>query len=393
MAAKQFTGAEWEAINAKLEADPKRYGLPQREYGSVLLGSFNIRKMGSSRNRSPDTWEFLAKICRSFDLIAVQEVMDDLSGLRRVMSLLGPDYDLVVSDQTGVFPGEGGVGERLGFIYRWNVVERMEVATDITYDRSKVINSIATDYEAFTGVMDKYAPRYVKHVAKILANQRSTKPKLHLPVFLSFIRQPFCVSFRIAGHPDTQPYEIMVVNAHLYFGDYISDRRQEFNALTEWILMRLKTKTKAYYPNFILMGDLNLDFDNPRTDRNRIETQIKKFNSGLNGPNVNFPFLDPHPTKNAVFRTNARLSETFDQIGFFSHDDRLPTHADHAMMGSSPQGPDYGVFEFGNLFSEAILGRPYSDLAKDEAADFVARFEHKVSDHMPLWVRLPLPVK
>jgi endonuclease/exonuclease/phosphatase family metal-dependent hydrolase len=64
----------------------------------------------------------------------------------------------------------------------------------------------------------------------------------------------------------------MSVNAHLYFGNYISDRRQEFNALTEWILTRLKTKTKAYYPNFILMGDLNLDFDNPRTDRDRIET-------------------------------------------------------------------------------------------------------------------------
>ena len=38
----------------------------------------------------------------------------------------------------------------------------------------------------------------------------------------------------------------------------------------------MKTETKAYYPNFTLMGDLNLDFDNPRTDWNRIETQIKK---------------------------------------------------------------------------------------------------------------------
>ena len=206
-------------------------------------------------------------------------------------------------------------------------------------------------------------------------------------------REPFCVSFRIAGHPETKPYEIITVNAHLYFGDYITDRRQEFNALTEWILTRLKTETKTYYPNFTVMGDLNLDFDNPRTDRNRIETQIKKFNSGLNGPNVNFPFLHPHPTKDTVFRTNARVSETFDQIGLFSHDDRLQTHADHAKMGSAAQGPDYGVFEFGNLFSEAILGRPYDDLTKDEAADFVARFEHKVSDHMPLWIRLPLPVK
>ena len=102
----------------------------------------------------------------------------------------------------------------------------------------------------------------------------------------------------------------------------------------------MKTETKAYYPNFTLMGDLNLDFDNPRTDWNWIELQIKKFNNGLNGPNVNFPLLHPRPTKDTVFRTNAWVSETFDQIGLLSHDDRLPTHADHAKMGSAAQCPD-----------------------------------------------------
>lgn len=386
--ATQFTSAEWGLIRAKLQADPKKYGLPQREYGSVLLGSFNIRKMGSSRNRSAETWEFLADICRSFDLVAVQEIMDDLSGLQRLMSLLGPEFSLVVSDQTGVFPGESGVGERLGFIYRWNVVERMEVASDVTYDRSKVIDSIATDYETFTNDMAPYAQRLADYEAGL----RKTKPKLNLHVFLSFIRQPFCVAFRIAGHPGTQPYEFMAVNAHLYFGNYINDRRQEFNALTEWILRRVKANTRAYYPNFILMGDLNLDYDNPNTDRTRIEDQIKAFNSELDGANVNFPFLDVHPGHQGVFRTNARLTQTFDQIGLFSRDSRLPTHTDNATMGSKAQGPDYGVFEFGNLFSEAILGRPYSELSSTEASDFVARFQHKVSDHMPLWVRLPLPV-
>ncbi len=386
--AKQFTATEWDAIRAKLRADPKRYGLPQREYGSVLLGSFNIRKMGKTRNRSVDTWEFLAETCRSFDLVAVQEILDDLSGLQRLMSLLGPEFSLVVSDMTGVFPGERGVGERLGFIYRWNVVERMEVASDVTYDRSKVIDSIAGAYQEFTEDMGPYAQSLQDYEAGI----RKTKPKLKLRTFLSFIRQPFCVAFRIAGHPGTQPYEFMAVNAHLYFGNYISDRRREFNALTEWIMSRLKANTRAYYPNFILLGDLNLDYDNPVTDRARIEQQIKSFNNELDGANVNFPFLDIHPNRDDIFRTNARLTETFDQIGLFNRDPRLPTYTDNATMGAQPQGPDYGVFEFGNLFSEALLGRPYSELSRTEASDFVARFEHKVSDHMPLWLRLPLPV-
>ena len=143
MAAKQFTTAEWRTIRETLDSDRGKYGLPERVYGSVLLGSFNIRKLGSTRSRSPATWEFLAEVCRSFDLLAVQEVMDDLGGLRRLMSLLGPEFDLIVSDVTGKFPGESGLGERLGFIYRWSAVKRTEVATDVTYDRTKMLNTVA----------------------------------------------------------------------------------------------------------------------------------------------------------------------------------------------------------------------------------------------------------
>lgn len=387
--ARGFTAAEWKKIRARLEKDPERYGLPQREYGSILIGSFNIRKLGSSRSRSNDTWEFLADVCRSFDLLAVQEIMDDLSGLQRLMSLLGPEFSLVVSDQTGVFPGEPGVGERLGFIYRWNTVDRMEVASDVTYDRSKVIESIASDYDTFIESMEPYA----RQLARYHAGRRKSKPRLNLKVFLSFIRQPFCVAFRIPGHPGTEPYEFMAVNAHLYFGNYISDRRQEFNALTDWIMSRLKSNSRAYYPNFILLGDLNLDYDNPALDRKRIEDRIKSFNGELEGANVNFPFLDVHPNREDVFRTNARLTETFDQIGLFNRDPRLPTYMDNASMGADPKGPDYGVFEFGNLFSEALMRRSYHRLSARRKASLVSRFEHKVSDHLPLWVRLPLPTR
>ena len=44
--AKQFTSVEWRLIRSRLEADPERYGLPQREYGSVLWGRSTVRKLG-----------------------------------------------------------------------------------------------------------------------------------------------------------------------------------------------------------------------------------------------------------------------------------------------------------------------------------------------------------
>ena len=66
----------------------------------------------------------------------------------------------------------------------------------------------------------------------------------------------------------------------------------------------------------------------------------------------------------------------------------LPTRVyGSAVLG----GPDFGVFDFVNLFSEALHGKPFAKLAKADREAFVKRFEHSVSDHMPLWFRIPLP--
>ena len=73
------------------------------------------------------------------------------------------------------------------------------MASDVTYDRTKVIDSIASDYETFRKVMTPYA----RGLASYRAGRRKRKPRLNLPVFLNFIRQPFCVAFRIARHPGT----------------------------------------------------------------------------------------------------------------------------------------------------------------------------------------------
>jgi hypothetical protein len=268
------------------------------------------------------------------------------------------------------------------------VVERTEVATDVTYDRTKVLNTIAGNYDAFSEAMGPYATRY----AAYMAGTSRSKPKLRMPMFLTFIRQPFCVSFRIAGNPGTKPYEFMAVNAHLYYGDYISDRRQEFDALMDWITERVVLDHRAYYPNFLLLGDLNLDYDNPNTERARIEPHLKTLNNRSGDEvNVYFPFLDSHPDRTGPFRTNARMSETFDQIGLFSRDSRLPTFEDNSIMGQDARGPDYGVFNFVELFSQALLNAPFESLTGDTREDFLRRFQHKVSDHMPLWMRLPMP--
>lgn len=397
--AEDFTPAEWKKIMDTLHQDPARYGLPARVYGSVVLASFNIRKLGQVDKRSDETWRFLAYVCSHFDLLAVQEVQDDLSGVRRILQELGPDFGVIGSDITGAFPGDPGLSERLGFLFRWAVVQRAPIASDISYDRSKLLEILARHKDDITAAITPYAAYLAELEQWEQAGQsdpRPRKPKVQLPVFLTFIRQPYCVAFRLVGHHGTDPYEIMAVNAHLYYGDFLEDRRQEFDALIEWIMGRVQQTGRPYYQNFILLGDLNLDFDDPNLDRPQIERHIKTFNDQIGqAANVNFPFLDVHPAQTHHFRSNARMSETFDQIGLFSRDRRLPTFLDNPTMGQQPRGPDYGMFNFVDLFSQALHDRPFAqlkvDLSSDELQAFFSRFEHNVSDHMPIWLRLSLP--
>ena len=85
------------------------------------------------------------------------------------------------------------------------------------------------------------------------------------------------------------------------------------------------------------------------------------------------------------------MTETYDQIAFFSHDDRLPDPSENAAAGLTKDGFDYGVFNFVELFSKAVNGKSIGSLSKADQSSFIDRFQHKVSDHMPLWLRLPLP--
>ena len=127
-------------------------------------------------------------------------------------------------------------------------------------------------------------------------------------------------------------------------------------------------------------------------DRARVDEQIKNVTASLtdSGSHINFPFLDIHKSCDEVCRTNARLNQTYDHIGLFAHDPRLPSYDRNEQMPQAPEGPDYGVFDFMTLFSEAIYDKTWTELTDTERKALWKKTEHSVSDHMPLWLRLPL---
>ena len=145
------------------------------------------------------------------------------------------------------------------------------------------------------------------------------------------------------------------------------------------------------------MGDCNLDFQDPEKQRPIIESFLKTRNQveGLEtsraAAKLNFPFLDVHPKQEEVFRTAARLKDTYDQIALLFRDSRLPDYSQNETAGQEPDAYDYGVFNFVELFANTLHGVSFNSMSKKDKQDFVRRFEHDLTDHLPVWIRLPMP--
>ena len=97
---------------------------------TMLLGTWNIRELDSSKygERTDEAYLYLAEIVSRFDVVAVQEVRNDLGGLRRLNAALGPHWRWIVTDVTA---GRSGNGERMSFLYDTRTVEFTGLASEL----------------------------------------------------------------------------------------------------------------------------------------------------------------------------------------------------------------------------------------------------------------------
>jgi len=94
-----------------------RAELPEKNLEqTVIIATWNIREFDSPMygERGAESLLYLAEIISSFDLVAVQEVRQDLRALRHLMRLLGFRWRYVLTDVT---EGAAGNGERMAFLY------------------------------------------------------------------------------------------------------------------------------------------------------------------------------------------------------------------------------------------------------------------------------------
>ena len=396
---QHFTPAEWQKINAEFNTSAANYGLPTRRSDSVIIGSFNIRKLGDINKRTDESWQLFKNTLERFDLIAIQEVMDNSEGLYHLKELLGEHYKIAISDSTGAAPGRRGNGELLAFLYNSRRIEQTEVASDLSFDRSYIHNRLFSNRKAINKSLDEYEEEIKKWEAKVIANKalgkrRPDKTNTVNPC-VSFIYTP--APLRVIPHHRRgrhRALNFIAVNAHLLYGKSKSERELEFKALIEWLTLRSKKIRTSRHPNLILLGDCNLDFGPSDVMREDIDTLLKSLNKtylkSKKAADANFPLLSEHP-KHGYLKTSLRQKATYDQIGIFSTDKRLPKPDDNKTAGSTAGSFDYGVFDLGNLISHALHSKAIDKITTKERKTIYKKAEFDITDHLPIWYRQPLP--
>lgn len=204
-------------------------GLPQKVMDeNLIIGTWNLRGFSKiypqweenpgSPKRNLRALVYISEIIRLFDVIAIQEVKRDTSGIRALMeNFLGPDWGLIISDVTA---GDGGNAERLGFIYDKRRVQPSGLAGEI-----------------------------------VLAPIQDGNP------VTQFFRTPYIVGFKSS----TENFALL--SAHIKYGSNVVDRIPELESLANYIATEIRERANAdgEERNLIVLGDFNIDTrgDNP----------------------------------------------------------------------------------------------------------------------------------
>ncbi len=190
-------------------------GVPARNLSStVLIATWNIREFDSAKfgDRTNESFYYIAEILDHFDLIAVQEVREDLRALKKVQRILGSWWKYLVTDIT---IGHAGNGERLAFLYDSRKIAFNGLAGEIVLPEAKVGN------------------------------------------VLQFARTPFVCGFK-AGWST-----FSLCTVHIYYGTAKPNdprRIKEIDALAKLLAKRGKADPRKISEpeNLILLGDFNI---------------------------------------------------------------------------------------------------------------------------------------
>ena len=297
---------------------------------NLLIATWNIREFDSHAygERMQEAIYYIAEIIDHFDLVAVQEVNENLYGLNRVMKVLGNAWEVIYSDTT---EGNSGNDERLAFIYDTRKLSFTGLAGELVIPPRKVTEEGAETW---------YEP------AEQLA------------------RTPFVIGLRAAW------FKFMISTVHIIYGRGVNDdsrRVKEIALLSDFLATRADSRY-AHSQNLILLGDFNIF----KPSNDTFQEIVRNFYipPGIQG-----------------LPTNVRQNRFYDQIAFRGE---VPTaeieggvfnYFNHVYRIEDE-------LEYANRMPATYHNKSE---AEDKTRYFKTYWRtHQMSDHLPMWVELKI---
>lgn len=188
--------------------------IPARADGELLLATWNIANLGV-QDRLDSDYRLIAEIMSWFDLIAVQELNDNLRGILAIHEQLPARYRLLFSDASGNL-------ERQAFLYDQTKVTQLEEVGRLSIPPSQ------------------------------LAQIKLPGSTVHFP---GFDRGPYLATFEAGS------LRFLLTSVHLFYGSEqpadLQRRTLETFAVAWWAHRRHADKN-SYVPNIVPLGDFNL---------------------------------------------------------------------------------------------------------------------------------------
>lgn len=312
----------------KLKGSFEKKNIPLRCIDKTLmLATWNIREFDSNKYgiRSKEPLFYIAEIISRFDIVAVQEVREDLTALKKLMKILGGYWKCLLTDITR---GRQGNGERLVYLY----------------DSRKI---------SFGGLACEIVIPPVEKKGKKLEPSRQ------------LARTPFMVGFQVGW------FKFTLCTVHILYGKAAAEdpmRVEEIKELAKFLAAEVNNKY-AWAKNMLLLGDFNIFKTTDKTMKAITEAgffvpeQLQSLPSNVPQDKYydQIAFISPQLEKQ---------KKTF-QAGVYNYYEYIYLNVDESVYTD----------EMGVKYKEKKEAKQKTRYYKDWRT-------HQMSDHLPMWLEL-----
>lgn len=318
--------------------------IPSKSTDALIMATWNIREFDSTKygKRLPESFYYIAEIISRFDIVAVQEVRDDLAPIRHVLDILGSWWDMLATDVT---LGTRGNGERLVYLFDTRKVKLDGIAGEVVVPPKNVTLPDGTRLKA--------------------------QPSDQL------YRTPYVCSFSARWR------RFLMATVHILYGKATANnprREKEIDVVARFMRDMHKSQSDRNYETVIL-GDFNIF--NPDD-----VTMAAIRRAG---------FRIPDELKN-IPGTNVAQNKFYDQIAFLPRDNSLETTGQAGVFDffeflyrfdeNDPERNDMATYTpaMGDALHTTSSGKP----RKNPVRYYKDWRTFQMSDHLPMWIELKI---